>query len=285
MGAQIIALCAAATLFTLVLVVMGGRSDLSRRVAELEFKAKSNEPKIFAQSPVFRRILAGVNRSAIAAKLAEAGWYGMAVPTFVAIRIGAALAVGAIAFVGAMLLGQSSLMLLLTPIVGAMFGATVPSFVIDGAIKKRKVAIANRLPDLLDLVATTVEAGTALNGALAAAISSMDGPLAEEMQIVLSDIRVGRTRADAFLSMSSRVKQEDLASMVTAIVQTEKLGGNIGGVLDELAQEARSRRLMRAEEIAASLPVKMVVPMALLMLPALFVMIFTPVIANMAAGK
>ena len=63
------------------------------------------------------------------------------------------------------------------------------------------------------------------------------------------------------------------------------MGGNIGRVLDELAEEARARRLQRAEEIAASLPVKMVIPMAFLMLPALFVMVFTPVVAQLMGNK
>jgi tight adherence protein C len=104
------------------------------------------------------------------------------------------------------------------------------------------------------------------------------------MEMVLSDVRLGRNRADAFNSMAQRVHQVDLSSLVMAIVQTERLGGNIGHVLDELADEARSRRLQRAEGIAAALPVKMVLPMAFFMLPALFVMIFAPVIAELV-GK
>ena len=81
--------------------------------------------------------------------------------------------------------------------------------------------------------------------------------------------------------MSRRVNQIDLASVVTALVQTERLGGNVAQVLDELAEEARSRRLNRAEELAAKIPVKMVIPMALFMLPALLVMIFGPVAAQL----
>jgi tight adherence protein C len=281
MAIQLIALCASATLFFIVLILFGGRSELSRRVAELEKTAKTSSAPVVSQSVVFRKILANVDRTAIGAKLAEAGWYQTTVSKFVATRLAAAAVGGLLGFGVSLLLGTGSWISFAAPILGAVVGMSAPSFAIDGAIKKRKTAIMNRLPDLLDLVATTVEAGTALNAALASATASLTGPLAEEIAIVLSDIRIGRTRADAFNGMASRVKQEDLSSLVTALVQTEKLGGNIGNVLDELADEARSRRLMRAEEIAASLPVKMVVPMALFMLPALFVMIFTPVIANM----
>lgn len=282
---QLIALFTTATLFTIVLVAFGGRSDLSRRVAEVELTSKASSVPLDQQSAVLRKIMANVDSSAVAARLAEAGWYKTPVATFVGARFACGGGLALVAFLASTLLGYSALIALLGAGFGAMLGMAAPSFIIDGAIKKRKTAIANRLPDMLDLVATTVEAGTALNAALAAATASVTGPLAEELGIVLSDIRVGRTRADAFNAMAARVKQEDLGALVTAIVQTEKLGGNIGNVLDELAEEARSRRLMRAEEIAASLPVKMVVPMALLMLPALLVMIFTPVIANLSTGK
>jgi tight adherence protein C len=142
------------------------------------------------------------------------------------------------------------------------------------------------MPDWLDTVSSTVEAGTALNAALAMSLDAIHGPLADELREVLADVRIGRSRADALTAMAQRVRQVDLSSTVTAMVQTERLGGNIGHVLDELAAEARHRRLSRAEELAAQLPVKMVIPMALFMLPALMVMIFGPVVADlMAKGK
>jgi tight adherence protein C len=109
----------------------------------------------------------------------------------------------------------------------------------------------------------------------------MKGPLADEFRMALSDVRVGMSRADALTAMGQRVQQIDLSSVVTALVQTEKLGGNLARVLDELAEEARSRRLARAEETAAKIPVKMVIPMAFFMLPALLVMIFGPVAAEL----
>ena len=163
----------------------------------------------------------------------------------------------------------------------AIVGFIAPSFVLDNAVKARKAQIARRIPDLLDMVSTTVEAGTALNGALAVAVTRMTGPLSEEFRMTLSDIRVGMPRADALTALARRVQQIDLSSVVTALVQTERLGGNVAHVLDELAEESRNRRMSRAEEAAAKLPVKMVIPMALFMLPALFVMIFGPVAAEM----
>jgi tight adherence protein C len=164
---------------------------------------------------------------------------------------------------------------------GLAFGFIFPSFVLDSASRKRKAEISRRLPDLLDIVSTTVEAGTALNGALGIAVTRMEGALADEFRMTLSDIRVGMSRTDALTAMARRVKHIDLTSLVTALVQTERLGGNIAHLLDELAEETRSRRIARAEELAAKIPVKMVVPMAFFMLPALLVMIFGPVAAEL----
>ncbi len=277
LAAGIAALCAA-TLFAVTVALLGFRSDASRRVAELDWTQR--ERANAGQSKVVSKILSGVDKTAVGAKLAEAGWYKTSVKRFVMSRFVAAGAGIGIAFFATLILNQAHFLFLAAIILGGV-GMIAPSFVIDGAIKKRKEAIGRRIPDLLDMVSTTVEAGTALNSALASATSSFDGPLAEEIAIVLSDVRLGRSRADAFNAMGQRAKQQDLSSMVTAIVQTERLGGNIGDVLDELAQEARARRLSRAEEIAAKLPVLMILPMAFFMLPALFVMIFTPVVANM----
>jgi tight adherence protein C len=153
------------------------------------------------------------------------------------------------------------------------------------AVQKRKVQLQRGLPDFLDMLAATVQAGLAFNGALGYAADVTTGALREEIDAVLSEIRLGRSRADALRSMAMRVRQSDISSTVTAIVQAERLGSNLGSVLNELAEEARNKRMMLAEEIAALMPVKMVIPMALFMLPALFVMIFGGVVARFMTGQ
>lgn len=283
MTIALICIGCAGTIFALAIAFFGNRSDVSRVVAELEDTATPHTSHRTA--PIVRHLLSGIDKTAIAAKLAEAGWYKTTVQTFVAARCVSCVATAALATFFVIAMGQISVLYVLGAVLVAGFGFTLPSHVLDHAIKSRKTAIGNRIPDLLDMVSTTVEAGVALNAALATAISTMKGPLAEEIGIVLSDIRLGRNRADAFNAMGQRTHQVDLSSLVMAIVQTERVGGNIGHVLDELAEEARARRLQRAEEIAAALPVKMVVPMAFLMLPALFVMIFTPIVAQLMGNK
>jgi tight adherence protein C len=249
-------------------------SDLGRTPIEAERKTASNDKLVGSLVDAKESVNLG-NR------FAEAGWYDMTVAGFTMRRIIFGVILATVFGVLAAVLHQTLIIMSLAALFGLVFGYIIPTFNLDSAIKKRKTKIAQRLPDLLDMVSTTVEAGTALNGALAIAVTRMEGPLADEFRMTLSDIRVGVNRADALTALARRVNQIDLSSMVTALVQTERLGGNVAQVLDELAEEARSRRLNRAEELAAKIPVKMVIPMALFMLPALLVMIFGPVAAQL----
>jgi len=159
-------------------------------------------------------------------------------------------------------------------------GAYAPLSQLKIAVTERKRLIQIGLPDLLDMLASTVQAGLAFTAALQSAQDVATGPLGEEIKAALSEIRLGRSRADALKSMAKRVRQESLSTTITAIVQAERLGSNLAAVLEELAEEVRNRRMTRAEEIANLMPTKMVIPMALFMLPALFVMIFGGVVAE-----
>ncbi|HZX68111.1 MAG TPA: type II secretion system F family protein [Candidatus Elarobacter sp.] len=273
----IIALLFAGALFAVGFAVVDRGDDMSRRLAELDpFPVENARNDKIVESLVDAR-----QQVLLSGRFAEAGWYKTTVISFTLTRLGAAVALAAAGALIAGLMHASLFIMAVAALVAAIVGFIAPSFVLDSAVRKRKAQIARRVPDLLDMVSTTVEAGTALNGALAVAVTRMQGPLSEEFRMTLSDIRIGMPRADALTALARRVQQVDLTSVVTALVQTERLGGNVAHVLDELAEEARNRRMSRAEEAAAKLPVKMVIPMALFMLPALFVMIFGPVAAEM----
>jgi tight adherence protein C len=256
------------------------RSALERHVAQLDRAGIEADRK--AELGVFARFFDERGRTQLERRLVQAGWYNLTAGRFMMRSIGASfggLIVGlAIPLV---LLHRHDIWFLFLPIMLALAGALAPSSMLDGAIANRKRNIRNSLPDFLDLVSTTVEAGIALNGAFAAAVDAVRGPFRDELLAVLSDIRVGRSRAEALAAMAARADVVELTTTVTAIVQAEKLGGDVAGILDQLAHDARDHRMTRAEEIAAQLPVKMTFPMALCMLPALFVMIFGAVGAQL----
>jgi tight adherence protein C len=274
----VIAILTTGALFGLGFALLDRGDDMERRLAELERAPADDNQR---GGKIVRSLVDEKERAALSTRFAEAGWYATTIAAFTMWRISLAIGLGSLCALGAQL-SQMSLMYIAVVAGGGMaLGFVLPSFVLDSASRRRKADIARRLPDLLDIVSTTVEAGTALNGALAIAVTRMEGALADEFRMTLSDIRVGMSRTDALTAMARRVKHIDLTSLVTALVQTERLGGNIAHLLDELAEETRNRRIARAEELAAKIPVKMVVPMAFFMLPALLVMIFGPVAAEL----
>jgi tight adherence protein C len=176
--------------------------------------------------------------------------------------------------------GAFDTMSILVFVILAVCGILFPNAMLDRAIGIRKRAVQRELPNLLDMVSTAVEAGTALSQALIISMDAIFGPLRKELELVNDDIRLGRSRAEALAAMAHRVREPDLTTSVTAIVQADRLGGNISEVLQSLAQEARERRMLRAEEIAGTLPVKMVFPMVFFMLPSLVIIIFGSVFAH-----
>jgi pilus assembly protein TadC len=246
----VIALLFAGALFAVGFAVVDRGDDMSRRLAELDpFPAENAR-----NDKIVTSLVDAKQQVVLSGRFAEAGWYKTTVISFTLTRLGAALALAAAGALVAALLHAALFIMAAAALVAAIVGFIAPSFVLDSAVKKRKAQIA---------------------------VTRMQGPLSEEFRMTLSDIRIGMPRADALTALARRVQQVDLTSVVTALVQTERLGGNIAHVLDELAEESRHRRMSRAEEAAAKLPVKMVIPMALFMLPALFVMIFGPVAAEM----
>lgn len=268
---------AALSLFLAAYALLPRSSGIDKRLADLDRSVIARE----AQASVFSKLIDEKQRSSLEKKLSAAGWYTVT-PTQIVIRtvVGgvAGLAVGALLII---FIGDTSLMWLGAGAACVFAGFALPTVALNRAVTARQKAVQRTLPDLLDMLTTTVEAGVSLNGALNNAIETISGPLADELRSTMADVRLGRSRADALMAMAERVQQPDLLTTVIAIVQAERLGGNIVGVLEEISIEARESRMMRVEELAAQLPVKMVFPMALFMLPALVVMIFGPVASSL----
>lgn len=231
---------------------------------------------------LFARVFNDTQKSSLRKKLDEAGWYTvtpgkMGLRLFAGFVIGLGLGILGAIFTVAMV-GHAIAIAMVFFLAGG--GAYVPFSQLRSAAVKRKTEISRALPDVLDLLSTSVGAGLAFNAALGVAAQAAPGALGAEFRQILSEVRIGRSRADALKSFADRVRIQDVGTMVTAIVQAERLGANLGKVLVQISEEVRNKRMMRAEEIAAMMPMKMVFPMALLMLPALFVMIFGGVVAQ-----
>lgn len=267
--------------FLFAVSVLPAEDAVGKRLSDLDRTAVAKE----VDDGFFKKLIDEQQRSKLAQKLAAAGWYQTA-PTKIVIATVAGVAAGTAAAAALILfVGDPSVTWFCAGALLVFAGGAAPTVLLNRAIERRQKAIHRTLPDFLDMLTTTVEAGISLNAALASSVDAVDGPLADEIKAALSDICLGRARADAMMAMANRVQQSDLTSAVISIVQAERLGGNIARVLEELSSEAREKRMLRAEELAAQLPVKMVFPMALFMLPALITMIFGPVLANLLSGK
>lgn len=156
----------------------------------------------------------------------------------------------------------------------------VPDLLLYSRGIERQRAIGLELPDTLDQMLIAVEAGLGFESAMTRAGENGKGPLAEELQRTLSDMRVGVPRKDAYLALEERTNVPDLRNFTRAVVQADAYGISISSVLRTQAAEMRTKRKQRAEEQAMKIPVKITVPLMLLILPVLFIMIMGPVVLN-----
>jgi tight adherence protein C len=152
----------------------------------------------------------------------------------------------------------------------------LPDIFLNSRYRQRQDGIQAALPDALDLLAVTVEAGLGFDAALAKLTESTEGPLAEELALALNEMRIGETRIDALKRMAERVDVRELNSFVRAVVQADQLGMSMGSMLRVQAADVRVRRQLAAEEQAMKMPIKMVFPMVFFIMPAMFIVILGP---------
>jgi tight adherence protein C len=147
---------------------------------------------------------------------------------------------------------------------------------------ERQASIRRELPDVLDLLAISVEAGVGFEGAIEVVCRHFDGPLADEFGRTLQEMELGLPRKDALQNLKRRTEVAELSNFVLILVQADALGMPIGRVLRTQAEEMRLKRRQWAREKAAKLPVKILMPLTLCILPALFVVILGPAAQSIA---
>lgn len=158
----------------------------------------------------------------------------------------------------------------------APLGFFLPDIIIKNGADKRQKEIQKQLPDILDQITVGVEAGLGFDSAMARSAKSSSGPLPEEIARTLQHVSAGLSRAEAMRGLANRNKVPELRQFVGAILQAEQFGIPMAQVLRVQAVEQRRRRRQRAEEKAMKLPVKVLFPLVLCILPALFVVLIGP---------
>lgn len=166
-----------------------------------------------------------------------------------------------------------------------LFGFMYPSLWLSDAIKKRNTRILKALPFFLDLLTLSVESGLNLSGGIQQAVDKCKpGPLIEEMNRVLRDVRAGRSRVEALRELAERVDFGPINSFVSALVQGELMGSSLGPILRAQSDQRRTERFLRAEKLAMEAPVKMLGPLIMFIFPCTFIVIGFPIVVKFLAS-
>ena len=158
----------------------------------------------------------------------------------------------------------------------ALAGYTFPSAGLAARASKRQKEIRKALPDTMDLLTISVEAGLGFDAALAQVVKNVPGPLSEEIARMLQEMQIGVTRAEALRHLNDRTDVPELDGFVLSMIQADKYGVGVAKVLRAQSTELRQKRRQRAEEVAQKVPLKLLFPMIFLVLPALFIVILGP---------
>jgi tight adherence protein C len=162
---------------------------------------------------------------------------------------------------------------------GAVVGYLIPSYIVARRIRLRKKQIQNGLPDALDLLIVSLEAGLAIDQAVLKCSEELViayPALSQELQLVNTETRAGKPRVEALKNFAKRTQVDDVRALVAMLVQTDRFGTSVAQALRTHAEESRVKRRQRAEERAAKLSVKLIFPLVFLLLPAFFVVALGP---------
>ena len=171
-------------------------------------------------------------------------------------------------------------LLTLLSFIGA--GVFLPFFILRRLVEQRQEAIRQSMPDVLDLLCVSVQAGLGFDGALGKVTAKMKGPLIEEFERLLQELRMGVTRRNALVRLAKRCGIEEMKLFTAALIQAEKLGVGMAQVLEIQSENMREMRRQRAKEQAAKLPVKILFPTVIFIFPVMFVVVLGPALVTIA---
>jgi len=213
-------------------------------------------------------------------QLVEAGFRRpSALRVYMGSRVAATLGIAILIFPLSTVFVDSGLMVLVVLIGAAGLGFIAPGLVVDSRRSVRQRAIIRGLPDALDLMVVCVEAGLSLAATLdrvAKEFFRTNVVLASELKLVVLETQAGKSLSEALRSLSTRNGIQDLSTLASALVQTERLGTRVADTLRVQSDALRTRRMQQAEEVAQRAPVKMLIPAGLFIFPALLVVTAIP---------
>lgn len=165
---------------------------------------------------------------------------------------------------------------ILAAFIALLVGYVLVDFALTIAIKQRQKDIEKELPDVLDLLTISIEAGLGFDAAVQRVVQKSQGPLSTEFNQALQEMRIGKTRRESLKDLGERNGVDDLSKFVEAIIQADQLGVSLGNVLRNQSDQMRILRRQRVEQKAMKAPVKMLLPLVLFIFPTIFVVVLAP---------
>ena len=247
------------------------------------FWDRAMRPLLGAVGRAGRRITPVGARDRIARRLvlagSPAGWDAERVAALKAIGLAGGVLLGLLISSS---LNRHGLTFLVPPVLLGAFGFVAPSAAVGQMVVNRQELIRRSLPDTMDLLTISVEAGLGFDAALAHVAKTVPGPLSQEISRMLREVQLGVSRVDAFRHLSDRTDVDELNAFTLAMIQADLFGVSISKVLRSQAKEQRIRRRQRAERKSQQIPTKMLFPLIFCILPALLVVIAGPGIIKIA---
>ncbi|WP_214658644.1 type II secretion system F family protein [Candidatus Formimonas warabiya] len=174
---------------------------------------------------------------------------------------------------------------ILTQMVCGLWGLFLGYFMVELYLRmktrSRQEQISKQIPDVLDLLTVSVEAGLGFDSALSRVVQKVKGPISAEFSTALQEIKMGKQRKDALKDLGSRTGVEELNAFISAVIQADQLGVSIGNVLRVQSAQQRNARRQRIEEKAMKAPIKMLLPMVFFIFPTIFIVILAPAVIQL----
>jgi len=215
-------------------------------------------------------------------KLVSAGMYGTTPRKVLGYQVLCAVAFSLVILWLIPAMGGSIVFAVVLAVAAGVGGWFAPTYYIELKRRKRMELIDKQMPDMIDLLVVTIEAGLGILASMRVASESMSDPLGQELRLTLQEQRMGLSVGQAIESLGRRADAPNMRMFVRSITQGERLGVSIGTTMRNLSVEMRKRRRAKAEERAQKMPVKMLFPLIFFIFPALFIVILTPMVINIA---
>lgn len=239
---------------------------------QLGFRTRVISRTMDTLSGIFKRLIPKNEKDAYNARLRTAGNpYGLNGDSYLVLKY--------VIFTIAVVVGILSRNMLHLLLIAAA-GLLLPDLWLKSVVNRREDEVLKGLPNFLDLLSISVQAGLGFDAALQKVVEKHPGPLSVEFSKAIQEMGMGKPRREALKDMSERLNIDEVTIFTTAIIQAEQLGVSIGNVLEIQSRQARETRRMQAEEKAMKAPIKMLIPLVVFIFPVIFIILLGPAFIN-----